>query len=303
GNDPPELGSPFSAPRRRPRWWAYVVAPAVAGVIAAGVLTRPKIGEPKIGLVVAGAVLLILLVRHLRWLVSLPAIGLVAATADYTVKHQSLFHFPAGGWPINFEPASELAWGAVVLLAVDAIIEMARGGTRVAPPTPDAELTDSSSPDPVVLADPFTGVASADPAETDVGTVDDMSCGDSAVSPDGGDNRDGGAGDPSAVDVSTESTLEPPLPEQPDPDSTSHADSTVDETVSNEVEGAELLSDPAATDEPGSDVPASDQTAADEAGTQDEAPEGSADNAVDGAQQGSGLTDTPPGQAPEDEQQ
>jgi hypothetical protein len=151
GDDPPVLGSPFSANRRRPRWWAYVVAPVVTGAIAAGLLTRPKIGEPQIGLVVAGVVLLILLVRHLRWLISLPAIGLVAAVADYTIKHQSLFHFPAGGWPINFEPASELAWGAVVLLAADAIIDIARGGSRIPAatdlPPADSEAADSGSAD------------------------------------------------------------------------------------------------------------------------------------------------------------
>jgi arabinofuranan 3-O-arabinosyltransferase len=123
-DDPPELGSPLSAIRQRPRWWSYVLAPVLAGGIAAGVLTKPDLG-----LAVAGAVLLILLIRHLRFLLTLTAVGLMAATAVYTMKHQSIFHFPPGGWPINFEPASELAWAAVVLLAADAIVEVARGVT------------------------------------------------------------------------------------------------------------------------------------------------------------------------------
>ena len=132
-DDPPELTSPLSARRGRPRWWAYAVAPVLAGGIAAGVLTRPRIG-----LAVAGAVLVILLVRHLRFLLTLTALGLVAATAVYTVVHQSVFHFPPGGWPINFEPASNLAWTAVVLLAADAIVEIARGASRRPTPPDDA---------------------------------------------------------------------------------------------------------------------------------------------------------------------
>jgi hypothetical protein len=87
------------------------------------VLTRPVFG-----LALGGGVLVILVVRHLRWLLTLTALGLVASTAVYTVMHQATFRFPAGGWPINFEPASELAWAAVVLLAADAIVEVARGG-------------------------------------------------------------------------------------------------------------------------------------------------------------------------------
>jgi hypothetical protein len=108
-----------------------VVAPVLAGGIAAGVLTRPTIG-----LAVAGAALVILVVRHLRFLLTLTAIGLLASTAVYTVMHQSVFHFPPGGWPVNFEPASNLAWTAVVLLAADAIVEIARG-VSTGPVAPD----------------------------------------------------------------------------------------------------------------------------------------------------------------------
>lgn len=123
--DPPELTSPLSAGWRRPRWWAVLVAPVLAGTIAAAVLTRPAIG-----LAVAGAVLVILVVRHFRFLLTLTAVGLMVSVAVYTVVHQSTYHFPAGGWPINFEPASDLAWTAVVLLAADAIVEIARRGSR-----------------------------------------------------------------------------------------------------------------------------------------------------------------------------
>jgi len=130
-HDPPVLGSPLSAVRRRPRWWAYVAAPALSGLITAAVVTRPLLGAA-----VAGAVLLILVVRHLRFVLTLTGLGLVVATAVYTLVHQSTFHFPPGGWPINFEPASNLAWTAVVLLAADAIVEIARGvaARRETPP-------------------------------------------------------------------------------------------------------------------------------------------------------------------------
>jgi hypothetical protein len=149
-DDPPELTSPLSAYPGRPRWWAYVLAPVLAGGIAAGVLTRPEIG-----LAVAGAVLVILVVRHLRFLLTLTALGLVAATGVYTVTHQSVFHFPPGGWPINFEPASNLAWAAVVMLTADAIVEIARG-VSVRRTVPDDGVSDNEVRDdgvPVEEAD------------------------------------------------------------------------------------------------------------------------------------------------------
>ncbi len=121
----PELASPISAARRRPAWWAVLLAPLLAGGIAAAVQTRPKVG-----LAVAVVVLATLLVRHLRFLLTLTAIGLVAATGVYSLEHQALYHFPAGGWPINFEPASELAWLAVVVLVADVFVDLARGGAR-----------------------------------------------------------------------------------------------------------------------------------------------------------------------------
>ena len=142
-DDPPELGSPLSAAGRRPPWWAFLVAPLLSGGIAAGVLVRPKIG-----LAVAASVLVILIVRHLRALLSLTALGLIAATTVYTVNHQSAFHFPAGGWPINFEPASLLAWTAVVLLAADAIVEVARGASLTPTPPDQDQGGDSTSPVP-----------------------------------------------------------------------------------------------------------------------------------------------------------
>jgi hypothetical protein len=160
-DDPPELMSPLSARRQRPRWWAYLVAPLLAGAIAAGVLTRPKEG-----LAVAGAVLVILLVRHVRFLLTLPALGLVAAVGVYTVKHQSIFHFPPGGWPINFEPASELAWAAVVLLAADAIVEVARGVTARAVSAPGAVPDGGDGGDGVDGADGGYGVYGGDGGTT-----------------------------------------------------------------------------------------------------------------------------------------
>ena len=73
---------------------------------------------------------------------------MVAATGVYMVKHQSIFHFPPGGWPINFEPASLLAWTAVVLLAADAIVEVARRGSDHANPPDPERAADASAPAP-----------------------------------------------------------------------------------------------------------------------------------------------------------
>jgi hypothetical protein len=202
-NDPPELTTPLSAGGRRPRWWAFVVAPVLAGAIAAGLLTRPRIG-----LVVAVAVLFVLVIRHLRWLLTLSAIGLIAATAEYTVKHQSLFHFPAGGWPINFEPASDLAWAAVVILAADAIVELARGGALrpvvtdagspvvpdpgstvvpdneiVSPPSPDAPAVEVAAADLGAAVDEVTVTDGDAPVDADV-PVDEVTVADHDASVD-----------------------------------------------------------------------------------------------------------------------
>ena len=180
-DDPPALGSPLSAAGHRPVWWAFVVAPVVAGAVGVGVLT-----EPKLGLALAGLVLVVLIIRHLRGLLALTALGLTAATAVYTVKHQSIFHFPPGGWPINFEPASTLAWAAVVVLAADAIVEVARGGTRkpaLAEPEPEPD-PDPVAPDPVDGAPPEP--AGAEPAGADPGPGDHtpVDGSDSPASPD-----------------------------------------------------------------------------------------------------------------------
>jgi arabinofuranan 3-O-arabinosyltransferase len=178
-DDPPRLTSPLSAAGRRPRWWAYVVAPVLAGAVAAALLTRPKVG-----LVVAGAVLLILLVRHLRGLLTLTAISLMAATGVYTVMHQSVFKFPPGGWPINFEPASDLAWAAVVLLAADAIVDVARGGAlapTVVPagavdqsptPTPDSPAVDAGEVSTPVMATTVLDVSDEVSPDVDTSTFD-----------------------------------------------------------------------------------------------------------------------------------
>jgi hypothetical protein len=123
--------------------------------------------------VVAVVVLFVLVIRHLRWLLTLTAIGLMAAVADYTVKHQSVFHFPPGGWPINFEPASELAWAAVVILAADAIVEVARGGSRrPAPVVVEPELVVVETDAVVVETDPVV-VVETDPVVVAVVAPDD----------------------------------------------------------------------------------------------------------------------------------
>lgn len=177
-DDPPELGSPLSAAGRRPPWWAFVVAPVLSGGIAAGVLVRPKIG-----LAIAAAVLLILIVRHLRWLLTLTALGVTASTAVWVIKHQEAFHFPAGGWPINFEPASLLAWTAVVLLAADAIIEVARRAS--ATPAPPAQ---EQAPQPSPPLEPDDG-------DTDKSARPDAGAPDDGESDDGEDEGEGESDD------------------------------------------------------------------------------------------------------------
>ncbi len=211
-DDPPELGSPLSAAGHRPVWWAFAVALLLAGGIAAGVLIRPKLG-----LAVAGAVLLILIVRQLRALLALTALGLTAATAVYTIQHQSIFHFPPGGWPINFEPASTLAWTAVVGLAADTIVEVARGGTRkpvVAVDVPGSEDTatvvEPLSPEPdtgsTISDEPATSWT--EPAELDTPVMTDEHAGaDAHEEPKGPGDPEEGAEPDEVADA--EDTVKP----------------------------------------------------------------------------------------------
>jgi hypothetical protein len=94
---------------------AGVLTGAVAGAIAA----------PMAGAAVGLATGLVLLVPRLRVVLGLVAVACVVAAGGYTVLHQSYHHIPAdGAWPLSFGKASEWAWGAVVFLGADAVVDV-----------------------------------------------------------------------------------------------------------------------------------------------------------------------------------
>jgi hypothetical protein len=117
----PVLASPLAAAGTRPPWLAVVTAVLGAGALAASV------AAPWWGVVMAAAVAGVGLARRARAVVAAGACALVVATAVVLVVGQWRHHYPANGnWPSHFHLAHTLAWGAVVLLASDVVVELVR---------------------------------------------------------------------------------------------------------------------------------------------------------------------------------
>jgi len=135
----PELASPLLIGGRRPPW-ARAVAIAVAYAVVVALLTQPTTG-----MAVGLAVFTTLVVARGRWMLTVGAIVLVAATGAYVVIHQATAHPPPGGsWPEQFELAHVMAWMGVAFLGADAVIEIGRrarpgpaGATATTPPAAD----------------------------------------------------------------------------------------------------------------------------------------------------------------------
>ena len=118
---PLTLTSPFRAAGSTPSRRA-VVSTTIAVGIAAGLLVTPWLG-----LVVAGATLAVLLRPPLRWLLTVGAPAALAVAGGYVVIEQARHRYPAiFEWPTFFDAVHAVALLAVLLLAVDAVVEFVR---------------------------------------------------------------------------------------------------------------------------------------------------------------------------------
>jgi len=119
--DWPVLGSPLRSSGSRPRWYALVAVPVVAGGVTAAVVA------PRAGVPVALATLVALVSPYGRALLAIGSVGLLVAVDRMVTGAQSKFHYAAEfGWPTHFETASILAWLAVAALAADALVQEVR---------------------------------------------------------------------------------------------------------------------------------------------------------------------------------
>ncbi|HXY93341.1 MAG TPA: DUF3367 domain-containing protein, partial [Acidimicrobiia bacterium] len=115
------LGNPLVAHGTTPRWRVVVVAVVVAGLGAAFV------SRWWIGAVVGAAALLVLLRPRWRVLLTLGAVACVAGTGLYVLVQEHRYRYPYDFfWVDHFSAAANVAWLAVLLLAADALVEVAR---------------------------------------------------------------------------------------------------------------------------------------------------------------------------------
>ncbi len=127
GADRPTLVLPFGAEGTRAPVTVALLAGLVAGAVAAA------IASPVAGAAVAGSTALVLLVPRLRILLGAAAVASVVVAGLYVAVHQSQVHLPDNGaWPGYFETAGRWAWGAIVFLGAEGVVEVVRrrGGRR-----------------------------------------------------------------------------------------------------------------------------------------------------------------------------
>jgi hypothetical protein len=130
------LRSPLDFGGHAPRPWAMYSTTVLAGVGAA-VLVRPWVG-----LVVAGLVYLVMRVPRLRFVLSLGPAALLFGVGLYIAYGQFAHRYQAGlGWPTFFENARTAGWLAIVLLAADGAIGLARGAEDRPEDEPDTDAS------------------------------------------------------------------------------------------------------------------------------------------------------------------
>jgi hypothetical protein len=93
------------------------------------------VAGPATGALVGGLTLAALLVPRARVLVTLGAVGALAAAGLYTAALQYIARYPSVfEWPTFFRVSHNLAWVGAALLAADVVAGLAR--ERAAPRTP-----------------------------------------------------------------------------------------------------------------------------------------------------------------------
>ncbi|MHB8496871.1 MAG: hypothetical protein ACYDES_02560, partial [Acidimicrobiales bacterium] len=101
---------------QRSRPTAIVIATVLAGGSAWA------FGGPFAGTVTALGALAATTVPWGRMALRVGAVGLMAAGALDVVAHQARYRYPPGGWPTNFDRASTLIWGGVMLIGAEAAL-------------------------------------------------------------------------------------------------------------------------------------------------------------------------------------
>jgi hypothetical protein len=126
----PLLGPPFQASGRAPHLPCCVLVAALCGAVAMVVLPPPW--APSIAGATAVASFAGLRWGRARSILGLAAAGCIGAAGAVTVLDQLRHHYsPGSSWPHNFETAGVLAFVAVVALAADSIVGLARRHSRV----------------------------------------------------------------------------------------------------------------------------------------------------------------------------
>jgi hypothetical protein len=128
----PELTSPLVARGQRPSTAVIVLTTLFAGFAASAIV------RPWCGLVVGPLVLLVLLRPRWRFVLSLFPFLALGLCGLYVAVVQFRSHYPVGlEWPGAFWRARTLGWLAIVFLAADVIVGLARRGESQPDPDPD----------------------------------------------------------------------------------------------------------------------------------------------------------------------
>jgi arabinofuranan 3-O-arabinosyltransferase len=121
----PQLVSPLRSTGRPLSLQAALVL-TLASAAVSGFVIGPW-AAPVVGLAVA----VVLLRPTLRALLTIGAVACVVISGLYVVQLEVRYRFPAGSdWPSNFSAVTWVAWLAVALLVVDAVIEHLRSIRR-----------------------------------------------------------------------------------------------------------------------------------------------------------------------------
>jgi arabinofuranan 3-O-arabinosyltransferase len=151
----PELASPFVSRGRRPSTAVIALTTIAAGALAALAV------RPWCGLLVGGAVLLVLLRPRWRAVVSLFPFVALGLCGLYVAVVQFRSRYPVGlEWPGAFWRARTLGWLAIIFLAADVLISLARKsdtdppGEHIGDPDPETRDPDAPAPEPVAAPVP-----------------------------------------------------------------------------------------------------------------------------------------------------
>jgi arabinofuranan 3-O-arabinosyltransferase len=131
--DAPALALPGAPPpkEQRQRGWLHFPRALLVGVVTGGVAAL--VAPPLAGLVVAGVVTLGLLVPYARAIATVGAVAFIVAGCINVVQGQNVHHYlPGSNWAGTFVHAGNLIWLGMVLLLADAVISAL--GLRVAKP-------------------------------------------------------------------------------------------------------------------------------------------------------------------------